>query len=137
MHKWNGPSEFPVVITIFSAPNYCDVYNNKGAIIKFEVNNNYLVYLMILFRVIHWTFSNLITPLTPIFYPTSWIYLPGPFHLWQKKLWKCCFMFLNKAMTLLITTIRMPYNKKKTKSAKRKKVSFHKILYWQMYMEQE
>ena len=38
MHKWNGPSEFPVVITIFSAPNYCDVYNNKGAIIKFEQN---------------------------------------------------------------------------------------------------
>ena len=38
MHKWNGPSEFPVVITIFSAPNYCDVYNNKVAIIKFESN---------------------------------------------------------------------------------------------------
>jgi serine/threonine-protein phosphatase 2B catalytic subunit len=38
MHKWNGPNEFPVVITIFSAPNYCDVYNNKGAIIKFESN---------------------------------------------------------------------------------------------------
>lgn len=27
-----------MVITIFSAPNYCDVYNNKGAIIKFESN---------------------------------------------------------------------------------------------------
>ena len=38
MHKWNGPTEFPTVITIFSAPNYCDVYNNKGAIIKFESN---------------------------------------------------------------------------------------------------
>ena len=38
MHKWNGPNDFPVVITIFSAPNYCDVYNNKGAIIKFENN---------------------------------------------------------------------------------------------------
>ncbi|KAL4466328.1 hypothetical protein ABPG72_020177 [Tetrahymena utriculariae] len=37
MHRWNG-SEFPVVITIFSAPNYCDVYNNKGAVIKFENN---------------------------------------------------------------------------------------------------
>jgi len=37
MHKWNGPKEFPVVITIFSAPNYCDVYQNKGAVIKFEV----------------------------------------------------------------------------------------------------
>jgi serine/threonine-protein phosphatase 2B catalytic subunit len=38
MHKWNGDSEFPVVITVFSAPNYCDVYKNKGAILKF-INN--------------------------------------------------------------------------------------------------
>ena len=37
MHKWNGEQDFPAVITIFSAPNYCDVYNNKGAFIKFEV----------------------------------------------------------------------------------------------------
>lgn len=37
MHKWNGDHEFPNVITIFSAANYCDAYNNKGAIIKFEV----------------------------------------------------------------------------------------------------
>jgi len=37
MHKWNGDEDFPAVITIFSAPNYCDVYNNKGAFIKFEV----------------------------------------------------------------------------------------------------
>ena len=39
MHTWNGAGEFPVVITIFSAPNYCDVYNNKAAIIKFDDNN--------------------------------------------------------------------------------------------------
>ena len=26
------------LVTLFSAPNYCDVYNNKGAIIKFENN---------------------------------------------------------------------------------------------------
>ena len=38
MHKWNGEQDFPAVITIFSAPNYCDVYNNKGAFIKFENN---------------------------------------------------------------------------------------------------
>ncbi len=38
MHKWNGETDFPAVITIFSAPNYCDVYNNKGAFIKFENN---------------------------------------------------------------------------------------------------
>lgn len=29
---------FPQVITIFSAPKYSDSYNNKGAIIKFEVS---------------------------------------------------------------------------------------------------
>ena len=37
MHKWNGNEQFPAVITIFSAANYCDAYNNKGAIIKFSV----------------------------------------------------------------------------------------------------
>ena len=36
MYNWNGDEDFPAVITVFSAPNYCDVYNNKGAIIKFE-----------------------------------------------------------------------------------------------------
>jgi serine/threonine-protein phosphatase 2B catalytic subunit len=34
MQFWNG-SDFPSIITIFSAPNYCDCYKNKGAIIKF------------------------------------------------------------------------------------------------------
>lgn len=35
MQFWNGP-DFPSIITIFSAPNYCDCYKNKGAIIKFD-----------------------------------------------------------------------------------------------------
>mgnify|MGYP001027973301 CR=1 FL=1 len=35
MHRWKGKSHFPVVVTIFSAPNYCDIYNNKAAVIKF------------------------------------------------------------------------------------------------------
>ena len=38
MHRWNGTNDFPLVITVFSAPNYCDVYKNKGAIVKFENN---------------------------------------------------------------------------------------------------
>ena len=38
MHKSLGQEKFPTVITIFSAPNYCDFYKNKGAVIKFENN---------------------------------------------------------------------------------------------------
>lgn len=36
MLKWKNKN-FPQIITVFSAPNYCDTYNNKGAIILFEV----------------------------------------------------------------------------------------------------
>lgn len=35
MIYWNGP-DFPSIITIFSAPNYCDCYKNKGAMIRFD-----------------------------------------------------------------------------------------------------
>ena len=35
MQYWNG-ADFPSIITIFSAPNYCDCYKNKGAVIKFD-----------------------------------------------------------------------------------------------------
>ena len=38
MYKWDQSVDFPSVITIFSAPNYCDVYNNKAAVIKFKNN---------------------------------------------------------------------------------------------------
>ena len=33
MHRWDGESSFPYVITIFSAPNYCDYYSNKAAVL--------------------------------------------------------------------------------------------------------
>lgn len=38
MYRWNGNEQFPCVITVFSAPNYCDAYKNKGAVIKFSDN---------------------------------------------------------------------------------------------------
>ena len=38
MHQWDKNNDFPFVMTIFSAPNYCDVYGNKAAVIK--INNN-------------------------------------------------------------------------------------------------
>jgi serine/threonine-protein phosphatase 2B catalytic subunit len=36
MHRWGGNTAFPSVITVFSAPNYCGEYNNKGAVILIE-----------------------------------------------------------------------------------------------------
>jgi serine/threonine-protein phosphatase 2B catalytic subunit len=36
MHRWGGNQAFPSVITVFSAPNYCGSYNNKGAVIVIE-----------------------------------------------------------------------------------------------------
>ena len=37
MHHWAGKNCFPPIITIFSAPNYCDFYNNRGAILNLKV----------------------------------------------------------------------------------------------------
>jgi len=38
MHKKNEKTGFPSLITLFSAPKYCDQYDNKGAIMKYENN---------------------------------------------------------------------------------------------------
>ena len=37
MHTW-GADNFPLVLTLFSAPNYVQQYNNKGAVVIFEHN---------------------------------------------------------------------------------------------------
>jgi len=36
MYRKNSATNFPSLITIFSAPNYLDVYNNKAAVLKYE-----------------------------------------------------------------------------------------------------
>ncbi|THD25880.1 Serine/threonine-protein phosphatase [Fasciola hepatica] len=38
MYRKNEATDFPSLITIFSAPNYLDVYENKAAILKYENN---------------------------------------------------------------------------------------------------
>ena len=38
MYKKTQTTGFPSVMTIFSAPNYLDVYNNKAAVLKYENN---------------------------------------------------------------------------------------------------
>lgn len=39
MYRKTKTTGFPSIITIFSAPNYLDVYNNKAAILKYENNS--------------------------------------------------------------------------------------------------
>jgi serine/threonine-protein phosphatase 2B catalytic subunit len=65
MYHWGGQKQFPTVITIFSAPNYCDFYNNKGAVIKFKV-------YPILCRITPWISSNSYKISIPTCFPTSW-----------------------------------------------------------------
>jgi len=38
MYRKNQATGFPSLITIFSAPNYLDAYNNKAAVLKYENN---------------------------------------------------------------------------------------------------
>lgn len=38
MYRKTRTTGFPSVMTLFSAPNYLDVYNNKAAILKYEAN---------------------------------------------------------------------------------------------------
>ncbi|CAK5274293.1 unnamed protein product, partial [Mycena citricolor] len=39
MHRKTPTKKFPSVITVFSAPNYLDVYHNRGAILKYANKN--------------------------------------------------------------------------------------------------
>ena len=79
MHKWNETDDFPLVITIFSAPNYCDSYNNKGAVIRFDVvswSNT---------RTTCSTSSSSTSPSTPTSSQTSWTSSLGRFLSLERK----------------------------------------------------
>eukprot|EP00760_Papus_ankaliazontas_P030040 PhM_4_TR4583/c0_g1_i1/m.99029/K04348/PPP3C, CNA; serine/threonine-protein phosphatase 2B catalytic subunit len=39
LYKKHNVTGFPSILCIFSAPNYCDTYDNKGAILRFSSNN--------------------------------------------------------------------------------------------------
>jgi len=39
MHRKSPSHRFPSVITVFSAPNYCDAYHNRGAVLKYHNKN--------------------------------------------------------------------------------------------------
>lgn len=83
MYHWGGQKQFPTVITIFSAPNYCDFYNNKGAVIKFKVTQA-------IPRTTLSTFSNSSKTSILTFCPTSWTSSSGLFLSSPKRSQRCC-----------------------------------------------
>ena len=74
------------LITIFSAPNYLDVYNNKAAILKVSKTSYYSVdNCFDSMKTMLWTFANSIARRTLTGCQISWTFLPGHCHLWVKR----------------------------------------------------
>ena len=87
MHRWGGETGFPKVITVFSAPNYCDCYNNKGAVIKFDVNITHTT------RTMHSTFNNSTTKIDLMLFLILWISSLGLCLSWPKRLLRCFIIY--------------------------------------------
>ena len=57
MYRKSQTTGFPSLITIFSAPNYLDVYNNKAAVLKYE-NNVMNIRQVTIIAASDWSISN-------------------------------------------------------------------------------
>jgi len=42
MHRWEGKESFPPVVSVFSAPNYCGSYKNKGAVVIIDEDQMFI-----------------------------------------------------------------------------------------------
>ena len=85
MYRRASNTGFPSLITIFSAPNYLDVYNNKAAILvspqisaQNSKNNRNT-------KIKWWISANLMRLPTPTGCPTLWMSSSGPCHSLLKK----------------------------------------------------
>ena len=88
MYRRASNTGFPSLITIFSAPNYLDVYNNKAAILVSDCSlfrnskNNRNT------KIKWWIFANLMRRLTHTGCPILWTSSNGLYPLWQKKVFE-------------------------------------------------
>ena len=91
MYRKSQTTGFPSLITIFSAPNYLDVYNNKAAVLKYE--NNVMNIRQVRMPASDWwsinnSFFSLVSSTAapiPIGCPTSWTCSPGRCPSSEKK----------------------------------------------------
>ena len=90
MYRKTRTTGFPSVMTIFSAPNYLDVYNNKAAVLKYENNVMNIRQFSMICRFVciyggHLLIAPQIVLLTHTGCQTSWMSSPGRFHSWVKR----------------------------------------------------
>src|SRR5205814_4746808 len=87
MYRKTRTTGFPSVMTIFSAPNYLDVYNNKAAVLKYENNvmniRQFSEYTLNLAK-IYLTFKQTAL-LIRTGSPTLWMSSLGHFHLLERR----------------------------------------------------
>ena len=78
MYRKTKTTGFPSVMTIFSAPNYLDVYANKAAVLKYESNVMKWASHCLMLRWSWWlVFVNSIVHHTHIGYLTLWMFSLG------------------------------------------------------------
>lgn len=100
MHRKTPTKKFPSIITVFSAPNYLDVYHNKGAIIKYKNKNITIRYVCFGSKQAgsnDWT-DNLMHHHIPIGCPTSWTVSRGHCLLSARRSRRCCSPFYRCAL---------------------------------------
>jgi len=106
MYRKTRTTGFPSVMTIFSAPNYLDVYNNKAAVLKYENNvMNIRQFSKLRPKAKLGTSSNM--PQTarhiPTGCPTLWMCSPGPSPLLARRV---CLGSLYKSQRLIVNSHR-------------------------------
>lgn len=100
MHRKTPTKKFPSIITVFSAPNYLDVYHNKGAIIKYKNKNITIRYVCFESKRTDsndWA-DNLMHHHIPIGCPTSWTVSRGHCLLSARRSRRCCSPFCRCAL---------------------------------------
>lgn len=102
MYRKSQTTGFPSLITIFSAPNYLDVYNNKVRKGELGITVRYNWFILLLFfflfffccfhrqlysntKIMSWIFDSSIAHLIPIGFPILWMCSHGLCPLWAKR----------------------------------------------------
>ena len=127
MYRKSQTTGFPSLITIFSAPNYLDVYNNKVFPIQSIIQITCTLYCSPRrrcwsMRTMWWTSDSSTVPHTHTGCPTSWTSLHGRFLLLARKVHSAAIWFFK------FTTAVTENHSRVAQSCK--KLDYIHLIYW-------